>query len=256
MVAWSGTIPDPVLKGNDGERSCGGQRAQPASTASAPRPRKASVVTRVACTSWPSSSASSTDGTSTSGCSSAGGSTAAGMRSDRSGPMRFAPSTSRAAESLPHSRQAEAARPRRPPARPAVGLPRDDRRVGRRARPDGRRLARRHEPAHRAGPGRRAAAHGRGHPRRSGPGPDQRDLPGRVPRSDPRAARPVGARRAGLPARHAPQRAGRGPRADHRPATAGRGRRARGGDRRSGAPARAAARRSRSRCTSTGSTSA
>ena len=47
--------------------------------------------------------------------------------------------------------------------------------------------------------------------------------------------RPVGARRAGVPARHAPQRPRRGPRADHRPAAAGRRRRARGGDRRSGA---------------------
>ena len=51
------------------------------------------MATRAACTSWPSSSASSTGVTSRSGCSSARGSTAAAAPSARSGPMRCAPST-------------------------------------------------------------------------------------------------------------------------------------------------------------------
>ena len=74
------------------------------STASAPKPRRASVAIHAACTSWPSSSASSTGVTSRSGCSSARGSTAAAAPSGRSGPMRCVPSTRPAAETWRHCR--------------------------------------------------------------------------------------------------------------------------------------------------------
>ena len=117
----------------------------------------------------------------------------------------------------------EADRRRRPPAGAGADLPGQRRRARLRADPlRGRPLAGRHLAEDHPGPGGGAPAPRRGGPRRPGPGPDQRHLPGRVPRSGDRRLAGDGARRARLPAHDAARGAGRGPLIHHRPATADR----------------------------------